>query len=46
MFLTSLHDWLTPKTPLEVVAAVAALLAAMFAVISEGGTQEDGEHVW
>ncbi len=38
--------WLTPAAPLEVVAAVAALLAAVFAVISGEDRPDDEARIW
>ena len=46
LFLDELRGWLTPAAPLEVVAAIAALIAALFAVISEGNAADRLEHAW
>ncbi len=44
--LTSLREWLTPASSLEVVAVITAVLAGLFAVVSEGDSVGDHERAW
>ena len=46
MLFRDLQDWLTPRSPLDVVAVVTAVLAGLFAVVSEGNSTKDGKRAW